>query len=248
MYYTLFTIWIAAAVVAFVALLKMPAPYGRHRGERWGPTMPAAQGWVVMELPSPIILTSFFLAGSQVKTPVTWLFVVLWWIHYINRSIVYPLRIGGSGTRIPISVVGMGVAFHVLNGYFVGHYLGEVGPVYDLGWPARAPFVVGACLFLTGFWINFKSDRDIIRQREESGGNYVIPRGGLFEYVSAPNYLGEIVEWIGFALMTWSVAALAFAVWTVANLAPRALAHHRWYRETFDDYPNERKALVPFVV
>ena len=59
---------------------------------------------------------------------------------------------------------------------------------------------------------------------------------------------GEIIEWIGFAVMTWSVAALAFAIWTAANLAPRALSHHKWYRETFPDYPTERKALIPFVV
>jgi protein-S-isoprenylcysteine O-methyltransferase Ste14 len=63
--------------------------------------------------------------------------------------------------------------------------------------------------------------------------------------VSCPNYLGEIVEWTGFALLTWSLPAVSFAAWTVANLVPRALAHHRWYRERFPDYPRRRKALIP---
>ena len=53
----------------------------------------------------------------------------------------------------------------------------------------------------------------------------------------APNYLGEIVEWTGWALATWSLAGLAFAVYTAANLAPRAVANHDWYLSTFDDYP-----------
>ena len=65
--------------------------------------------------------------------------------------------------------------------------------------------------------------------------------------MASPNYLGEIIEWSGFALMSWSPAALAFAFYTVANLAPRAAAHRRWYRETFPDYPSHRKALIPYL-
>jgi hypothetical protein len=45
--------------------------------------------------------------------------------------------------------------------------------------------------------------------------------------------------------MTWSWAGLAFAYWTVANLLPRARANHVWYKQTFADYPPERKALFP---
>ena len=46
-------------------------------------------------------------------------------------------------------------------------------------------------------------------------------------------------------MATWSLPGLAFAVWTVANLMPRARAHHKWYGNYFPDYPQERKALVP---
>ena len=66
--------------------------------------------------------------------------------------------------------------------------------------------------------------------------------------MSCPNYLGEIVEWIGWAILTWSLAGASFAVWTAANLAPRALSNHRWYREQFTDYPPARRALIPFVL
>ena len=79
----------------------------------------------------------------------------------------------------------------------------------------------------------------------EAGGGYVIPRGGMFRYVSAPNYLGEMMEWLGFAIATWSLTGLSFFVWTVANLGPRAFANHRWYKNRFPDYPPERRALIP---
>jgi protein-S-isoprenylcysteine O-methyltransferase Ste14 len=85
----------------------------------------------------------------------------------------------------------------------------------------------------------------LLRLKKANPDDYSIPRGGLFRWVSCPNYLGEIVEWLGWALLTWSPAGLAFAAWTMANLVPRARAHHRWYRERFSDYPTKRKALVP---
>jgi len=45
--------------------------------------------------------------------------------------------------------------------------------------------------------------------------------------------------------MTWSLPGLSFAVWTAANLIPRALHHHSWYKKEFKDYPQKRKAIFP---
>ena len=44
-----------------------------------------------------------------------------------------------------------------------------------------------------------------------------------------------------------AIAGLAFAVYTFANLAPRAIDHHTWYRQRFSDYPPERRALIPYL-
>ena len=74
-----------------------------------------------------------------------------------------------------------------------------------------------------------------------------MPHGELYRWISCPNYLGELIEWAGWAVATWSLPGLGFAVWTAANLVPRARANHRWYRSHFADYPNERKALIPGV-
>ena len=73
-----------------------------------------------------------------------------------------------------------------------------------------------------------------------------MPYGGLFKYISCPNHLGEIIEWIGFAILTCSLPTLAFALWTMANLIPRSMEHHKWYIKKFQDYPRDRKAIIPF--
>ncbi|GAG66659.1 unnamed protein product [marine sediment metagenome] len=69
----------------------------------------------------------------------------------------------------------------------------------------------------------------------------------MFKWVSSPSYFGEITEWAGWAILTFSFPGLVFVAWTFANLAPRALSIHKWYLETFPDYPKNRKALIPYL-
>ncbi|XP_062578458.1 3-oxo-5-alpha-steroid 4-dehydrogenase 1-like isoform X2 [Saccostrea cucullata] len=72
--------------------------------------------------------------------------------------------------------------------------------------------------------------------------------GGMFEYVSGANFLGEILEWFGFALANGSLSAFSFFFFTLCNIGPRACHHHQWYKQKFEDYPQERKALIPFII
>ncbi len=115
-------------------------------------------------------------------------------------------------------------------------------------WLISPAFIIGTTIWLGGYIINLSSDRTLRHLRAPGETGYKIPHGGLFEYISCPNYFGEILEWAGWAILTWSLAGFVFALWTVANLAPRARSHHKWYQEKFSDYPPERKALIPFVL
>ena len=103
-------------------------------------------------------------------------------------------------------------------------------------------------MFVTGVIINLQSDHILISLRKGNEKGYKIPYGGLFKYISCPNHFGEMVEWIGFAIMAWSLPAFSFALWTIANLLPRAMSHHRWYKAYFEDYPKGRRAAIPFLV
>lgn len=89
----------------------------------------------------------------------------------------------------------------------------------------------GLMLFWLGAGVNITADRTLRRLRKgpEDKGHY-IPRGGLFEYVTCPHYLGEVMEWTGFAVATQTTAGWSFAFWTLANLLPRAVAYRAWYR------------------
>ena len=176
-----------------------------------------------------------------------WVFFSLWILHYINRSFIYPLRTRTRGKKIPILIVCSAMFFNVVNGWTNGYYLGSYGPVYVHDWLYDPRFIIGLFVFIAGAGINIQSDNILLKLRKPGEKDYKIPHGGLFRYVSCPNHLGEIIEWTGFAIMCWNLPALAFAVWTAANLIPRAISHHKWYQQKFADYPKDRKAVIPGV-
>jgi protein-S-isoprenylcysteine O-methyltransferase Ste14 len=237
---------IGLAVVTFVALCFIVAPYGRHGRGGWGPTVPARVGWVVMESPASLLFLIFFLLGEHRFAVVPVVFLVLWQLHYVQRAFVYPFLMRG-GTRMPVSVMGMAILFNVLNTWVNARWISEYG-TYAVSWLTDPRFIIGVLVFLAGFVLNVSSDRILRRLRRDGSRGYTIPQGGGYRLVSSPNYLGEMIEWTGWAIATWSIAGLAFALYTIANLAPRAMANHRWYRETFDEYPRDRKALIPYLL
>jgi 3-oxo-5-alpha-steroid 4-dehydrogenase 1 len=136
--------------------------------------------------------------------------------------------------------------FNTVNGLLLGTWFGSWAR-YPAGWLVSPAFIGGVILFVAGMAINWRSDYLLINLRKKGDTGYTIPRGWLFKYVSSPNLLGEIIEWGGFTLLTWSLPALAFFIWTCANLVPRAVSNHRWYRSRFPDYPSDRKRLFPLL-
>jgi protein-S-isoprenylcysteine O-methyltransferase Ste14 len=200
-----------------------------------------------MESPAVWFFLWVYLQGPNALAPAPLVFLAMWQLHYLYRALLFPFLIRAGGRRMPASVAGMAILFNLLNNWVNARQVSALGD-YPAGWLSSPRFLLGCALFLGGFALNVASDRALRNLRAPGETGYRIPRGGAFEYVTAPNYLGEIVEWTGWAIATWSPAGLAFAIYTFANLAPRALTHHRWYRERFPDYPRGRKALLPFLL
>ena len=210
--------------------------------------IPNRLGWILMELPSLIVFSFIFLFGKNQAQGLAWVFFALWVLHYTNRSLIYPFRTRTSGKQMPLLIALFAIFFNLVNASSNGLYFSSFSRNYSIDWLYDIRFILGSIFFAVGMLINLRSDRYLLRLRKKAKNGYEIPRGGLFRYISCPNFFGEILEWTGFAIMTWSPAALAFALWTIFNLVPRAMEHHRWYRKTFPEYPSERKALIPFIL
>jgi len=246
-YNVLLFAWVVFAAVSFVLLFFVTAPYGRHNRSGWGWQIPSSIGWLVMESPAVIVFGLFFLFGKYSATAASMAFFLLWEIHYVHRTFIFPFRRRAGYKPMPVLIVLFSGAFNVANGYFQGYYLFTLAEPYPAQWLIDPRFLIGAFIFFTGFAINVHSDNTLFSLRKPGETGYKVSTSGLFRWVSAPNYLGEILEWTGWAFATWSLPGAAFAFWTAANLIPRAVSNHRWCRQNFPEYPNDRKILVPFV-
>ena len=239
--------WIIIALVVFPFALKIAAPYGRHIRNGWGPLVDNKWGWVIYESPAPILVAVFFFLGDAPKSNPVWIMFSLFMLHYINRTYIFPFRIRTKGKKVPLGIVLSAFAFNLVNGSIIGYYLGFVQN-YSESWMNDPRFIIGLLIFIIGLRINWQSDNILINLRKPDETGYKIPYGGYFSKVSCPNLMGEIIEWSGFAIMMWALPGLSFAIWTAANLLPRALDHHRWYIKTFEDYPSERRAVIPYLL
>lgn len=240
--------FIVVAVVIFIYLFFFPAPYGRHAKKGWGPEISSRTGWILMEAPASLLFVLYAIIGNREINVTLALFIIIWQSHYLHRAFIYPFTLK-QAHDMPISISLSGLLFNVINTYIQGRWLFSIAPpwLYDNSWLTDPRFIAGTAVFVIGYAINKHADYVLKNLRKPGEKGYKIPRGGMYRFISCPNYFGELVEWCGWALLTWSLPGLVFAVWTAANLVPRAYQHHRWYKKTFSDYPAERKAVIPFL-
>ena len=240
------------AVPTFLTLRYVQAPYAKYSTSSlhalWGPPIPAKWAWVIQECPSLLVtLATFHLTAlpAQRRSSGNLLLLSLFLLHYIVRVLVFPFLMRGSKPT-PLVVMLLSFAFCVLNGAQQGYALGRTVPAFSAASLSLVQ-LLGIGLFFLGFFLNQQSDHILRSLRAPGETAHRIPRGGLFEWVTAANYCGEFVEWTGWALACQTTAALSFAVYTFANLGPRAVSYHRWYLDKFEDYPKDRKAMIPLI-
>ena len=251
--WTLVTAWqhtaawtlVIAAPITILVLVFISAPYGRHGRGGWGPTVPGRPAWILMESPTVLGFAVIFWAGGA-GSSAAWLLMLLWMLHYVHRTFIFPFRLR-STRPMPLVVASMAFAFQLINITANATWIATPGHYPD-AWLLDPRAGLGAALFLLGLGINLHADTVLIHLRKPGETGYRIPRGGLYRWITCPNYFGEILIWLGWACATWSLAGLGFALYTIANLAPRAITHHRWYLDRFSDYPPERRALIPLIL
>jgi 3-oxo-5-alpha-steroid 4-dehydrogenase 1 len=245
-YFVFIVCWIVVGIIAGLILLRIEAPYGRFSNRNWGPMISNKLGWFLME--ATVMVAFSFRFPFQYfnwQTPAS-IMIALFFIHYIHRSIVYPLMIRTKGKKMPVVIMLAAMLFNMVNGLLLGIWFAKFAR-YTNDWYSSPLFIIGIILFVAGMLLNWRSDYQLINLRKKGDTGYKIPQSGLFKLISSPNLFGEIIEWGGYALLTWSLPALAFFIWTCANLVPRALANHRWYKKQFPEYPPNRKRLLPYI-
>ena len=252
---TVLTVGLALVPLTVLGLLVMKAPYGRFAREG-GLALDPRVGWFLMELPATLVFWVTYLQGPRRFEPVPLVLAGLWGLHYLNRGFLFPAlmrvpkgRKGSFGWLVVFS----GWCVTAIHGYLSARWYSELAPHLEEGWLTDPRFLVGLSVYLVGLGVNVHSDHIVrnLRTRAEVASAervYRIPTGGLHRWVTCPSYLGELIAWAGFACFSWGLPGVFIFGISAANLVPRALSTHRWYRERFAAYPEERKALLPHLL
>ncbi len=261
-----------ATAALFSGMMGVLAPYGGFNADTatnpmaslFGPKMNSQLGWYIMELPALLAgLYALSMTGVRgyVQRPMhVQLAIACYLTHYFNRGVVFPAKRGRSDKYEPCGTFLLGAFFNSLNGYALCRYLTHFGAGTALD-DATPQTWVGVGIFFFGVYINMMADTLLIKlsqqrrlvkvsKRNKNIKRYAVPGGFFaFNFVTSANYLGELVEWVGFFLMTWPSPASACFVWmTFCNLAPRAHAKHQRYLKEIPAYDTlGRKALIPFL-
>lgn len=230
------------ALLVFIALFFVKAGYGKFASKKWGPSIPNKAGWLFMECPVFILMCILWGYSGKGFELVPFIIFCLFQLHYFQRAFIFPFLLKGK-SRMPLSIIVMGATFNTLNALMQGGWLFYLAPpqMYPASWLYSPQFIAGTLLFFAGMFINIQSDSIIRNLRKPGDTRHYLPSGGLYNYVTSANYLGELIEWCGFALLTWSWAGAVFAWWTFANLVPRAAAIYTGYLAEFGHVVKERK-------
>lgn len=206
-----------------------------------------------MEIVSPIVYITSLVLTRPTGTRFQYILISAWLIHYTNRAIIYPLR---ANSMAPIHIVTFicSVFFNIINGYTNGMWVGRHSNSADMQfWCGMAIWATGLVsnIYHDSLLFHLRSKNQQEKKNEDStkAKKYFIPYGGLYEYISCPNYFSESVEWLGYCIASHgSIPSVIFFFSTVANLFPRAWRTHGWYKKQFNTYPSNRKAVIPFLI
>ena len=91
------TVMTVTAAVVFIALHYVRAGYGMMYTRQWGVTVNNKLGWVLMEAPVFFAMLAFWWFSDRRTEVVPLIFLILFEIHYFQRSFIFPMLLRGKG-------------------------------------------------------------------------------------------------------------------------------------------------------
>lgn len=253
-YDTVLTIGFIFAACTIIGSQFVASPYGRFASDKMGVNLNPKFGWWLMEIPATVSFLWFYFQGSRAFEPMPLMLAMVWAIHYGNRGWFFPLSIRvakGRRSTFSISVVAAGMFVTGIHGFLNAQLFSEYGAHLNNDWFTDPRFLIGLVVYFCGYGLILSSEsivRNLRAPGQTTSGDYKIPYGGGYRFVSSPQYLGELIAWTGFSIMTWGLPGVVIFLISAGNLVPRAFQTHKWYREKFADYPKDRKAIIPYVL
>nr|BAM18037.1 similar to CG7840 [Papilio xuthus] len=117
----------------------------------------------------------------------------------------------------------------------------------------RTTLVSVPCILIFLWACNEQYQTNIIfanLRRDKKTGKIVtedhkIPNGRLFERVSSPHRLCEVILYTVLLILIPTKTFFCIYLWVLSNQIQTAIQAHEWYKKSFKDYPVNRAAIIP---
>jgi very-long-chain enoyl-CoA reductase len=172
----------------------------------------------------------------------------LFCLHFIKRELETMFLHKFSRPTMPLFNLFKNSGYYSFCGWYIAYFV--MHPKYVSPSIERAYYCVP--IFIVLMICNFVCHWILANLRPEGTSIRRIPKGFLFELVSCPNYLTEIIQWWVYAWMIQSVSGFVFAVVGGGQMAVWALDRHLLYKKEFngengkEKYPR-RNVLIPYI-
>ena len=164
--------------------------------------------------------------------------------HYIHRTLIYPWFRKSHSKKWPIE----SLIFYTATNFVIGSTAARVQIFGGSKIPLWGELII-TCLFICFAIGTAIHDYILCSLRSAGDRGYQIPQGLLFKWVSGPNYLLELLQWVSYAFfMPFNSGTAVFGLWLLVNISARAESNHQWYQNVFKTkYPVDRTAYLPFI-
>eukprot|EP00727_Mastigamoeba_balamuthi_P011930 m51a1_g736 hypothetical protein (299) ;mRNA; f:490102-491196 len=229
--------------------------YGLRSGDavflkKLGPQM-AFRTVYIIEYLGPLVLyplTAFLTADLRKLTSIQQIAMLLWVVHFTKRILeTIFVHEFGNMTMPVFPNLFRNCAYYWFFGLACGYDVNRAWASELPMWHLYAGFLAFSCCMLMNGICHLQL-KQLSHERAPGSTALVMPHGGLFEIVTAPNYLFEILTWVSFNVLTgFQWAGIAFSCCGIYQMNQWAREKHAKYQKLFKNYPKRRRMLIPFV-
>ena len=116
-------VMVGLAVVVFISLYFVNAGYGQFTSSKWGKSINNKVAWFLMEFPIFLAMIIIWLCSPHRFDLVPMVFLLIFEIHYFQRSIIFPWLMKGKSSKMSLAVMFMGISFNILNAMMQGYWI-----------------------------------------------------------------------------------------------------------------------------
>ena len=227
----------------YVAFFSIP--YGKNytKGKSFlRVDIPDRLAYMISHGTGPVVyalMKVFFPNGDFVSAQ-----TILFLAHYSHRVLVYPWFRKSYSKPWPLE----SFLYYTATNCVAGATAARVQIFEGKNIPIWGQAII--CVLFVAFAVGAAIHDYMLCNLRNAGDNgYRIPKGLLFEWISGPNYLLELLQWVSYCFfMPFSAGTAVFGLWLLVNISGRAEANHLWYTNHFKTkYPQERTAYLPFI-